>query len=81
MNTDFDANVIDALCNVAPDLDGTPIGPDDDLQNDLGLDSMDSFNLVIAIKDLTGIDIEDSAVPSLRTVRSISSYLRERAQP
>jgi acyl carrier protein len=73
--TDFTSTVTEALCFVAPDLDGTPIDPDADLQDDFGLDSMDSLNLVAAIKERTGVDIPEREMPHLRTVSAIADYL------
>ncbi len=73
--TTITATVIDALWQVAPDLEGTEIEPGADLQNDLGLDSMDSLNLVAAIKERTGIEIADRDMPHLRTVAAVAAHL------
>ena len=70
--------VLDAITTVAPDLEPDTIGPDDDLQDDLGLDSMDSLNLVAGIRDRTGVEIADRDMPQLRTVSAIVAYLAAR---
>lgn len=75
MTTDHLATVVDALWFVAPELDGTDIDVTADLQNDLGLDSMDSLNLVVAIKERTGVEIPDRELPRLRCVADIAEYL------
>ncbi len=75
--TDLTALVTEALCSVAPDLDGVEIAADADLQDHLGLDSMDSLNLVAAIKQRSGIEISSRELPRLRTVSQIAEYLAE----
>jgi acyl carrier protein len=75
MTTQLDTIVTEALCFVAPDLEGTTIDADADLQDDFGLDSMDSLNLVAAIKERTGIEIPDREFSRLRTVASIAAWL------
>lgn len=75
MTIDLTPTVIDALWYVAPELDGTEIDVTADLQNDLGLDSMDSLNLVVAIKERTGVEIPDRELPHLRSVADIAAYL------
>jgi acyl carrier protein len=51
------------LTAVAPDLDPAAIGPDDDLQDDLGLDSMDVLNLVAALHRRWGLPIPEADYP------------------
>jgi len=80
MSTDLTPTVIDALWYVAPELDGTDIDARADLQNDLGLDSMDSLNLVVAIKERTGVEIPDRELPRLRCVADIAAYLEAQGQ-
>ena len=75
MTNQLSAVVTEALCYVAPDLEGTDIDPTADIQDDLGLDSMDSLNLVVAIKERTGIEISDRDLPRLRTISAIADHL------
>ncbi len=75
---DLIRTVLDAICAVAPELEPGEIGHDDDLQDDLGLDSMDSLNLVVAICERTGVEIPERDVPGLRSVAAIAAYLAER---
>lgn len=48
------------------------------LQEDLGADSLDSVELVMAIEDEFEIEIEDDAAEKLSTVQSIVDYLASR---
>ena len=71
--------VIDALVEIAPDLEGTEIAPEAELQADLGLDSMDFTNFVAALSDALGDDNPERDYSQLETVESCAAYLHERA--
>ena len=70
--------VRDALVDVAPDLDPAEIGDDDDFHDDLGLDSMDSLNLAVALYEATGVDVPERDYARMRTVAECVSYLTSR---
>ena len=76
--TDVTAAVTDALLEVAPDVDPAKLGPDMLLREDLELDSMDILNLVVALKEATGVEIPEQDYGELTTVATIASYLRPR---
>lgn len=70
---------IDELVRVAPDLDPRLIGGNDHLQDDLGLDSMDVLNLVIALKERLGVSIPEREYPQIATPDLAVAYLGQRA--
>jgi acyl carrier protein len=49
-----------------------------DLKEDLGADSLDSVELVMAIEDEFEIEIEDTAAENMTTVQSIIDHLATR---
>jgi len=51
------------------------IGPDSVLTADLGLNSMELFDLVCAIEERFNISIPDRILPKLLTVRDVVTYL------
>ena len=67
--------VIDALRDIAPDLDPDAIDPDARLQEDLGLDSMYRFYLIVEIAEGTGLDIPEADYPRLGTLAGCADYL------
>jgi acyl carrier protein len=79
MTTDMTATVVDALLEVAPDVDPAALNHDALLREDLELDSMDILNLVVAINDATGIDVPEQDYGELTTVATIARYLDARA--
>jgi acyl carrier protein len=69
---------LDELTRVAPDLDPAAIGPDDHLQDDLEIDSMDFLNLVAALHKRLGVDIPEAEYPQIATLTLAVAYLAAR---
>lgn len=67
--------VIRLLAEIAPDADAAALGPDDDLQESLDLDSMDLMGLVTAASEEIGRDIPDRDASRLRTLGDWGAYL------
>jgi acyl carrier protein len=72
---EFDAVVRQAIAEIAPDTDAATVDADADFHDDLGLDSMDSLNLAIAIHEATGIDIPEVDYPQITSIASCVAYL------
>jgi acyl carrier protein len=66
-----------ALSEVAPDVDAA-VAADADFHDDLGLDSMDTLNLTIALHEATGIDIPEVDYPRITSIATCVAYLRAR---
>lgn len=71
--------VLDAVVDVAPDLEGAEIPPAAALQADLGLDSMDFANLMAALSERLEADIPERDYSQLDTVEACAGYLCDRA--
>lgn len=74
---DIRAAFIADLTAVAPDLDPATLDDDDQLQDDLGLDSMDFLNLVSALHKRFGLPIPETDYPRLATPAKAVTYLQE----
>jgi acyl carrier protein len=79
MTSDMTATVVDAVLEVAPDVDPATLDHDALLREDLELDSMDILNLVVAINEATGIEVPEQDYGELTTVATIARYLNARA--
>ena len=66
------------LADIAPEVDLDDARPDGQLQEELGLDSMDYLNLMIGIHDQTGLTVPERDYPALSTLEGALSYLTER---
>jgi acyl carrier protein len=72
----LEAAVRAAVADVAPDVSADGIAPDADFHDDLGLDSMDTLNLAIALHEATGVDIPERDYPHITSIESCVTYLR-----
>jgi len=66
---------IEEIGNIAPEADTASLAGNEDLREALDMDSMDIFNLVVAISQRLKIDIPDADVPQLVTLDSGIAYL------
>ena len=72
------AAFLEELTRVAPDIDAADVGPDDHLQDDLDIDSMDFLNLVSALHKRLGVDIPEADYPRIATLKLATAYLAKR---
>jgi acyl carrier protein len=72
------AMIVEEIGNIAPETDAATLGDDEDLREALDLDSMDIFNLVVAMSQRLGIDIPDADAANLVTLGGGTAYLAGR---
>ena len=53
------------------------VTPEAKLQQDLGADSLAAMELMMALEEATGKSIADDAMPGLKTVQDVLTYLEE----
>lgn len=70
--------IVEEIGNIAPEVNAEKVPDKADLREALDLDSMDIFNLVVALSHRLAIDIPDGDAPRLVTLAGGVSYLRER---
>ncbi len=63
------------LGDIAPDLDVAAVGPDDDLRNDIGLDSMDFLNLVIASHKQLDVNVPEADYGKITSLMKFARYI------
>ena len=59
-------------------LDGKEIKPESSFKDDLEVDSLDLFELVMAIEDEFGVEIPSEDLGKLTTIQSVMDYLKEK---
>jgi len=62
-------------------IDPAAVVPEAWLIDDLGADSLDTVELVIAFEEAFGIEIPEADVERIRTVQDAIEYVRMRATP
>ena len=79
MNTDDLRDlVLDVLTGIAPETDPAAIDPEEDLRDELDLDSMDELNMITRVSERLGIDIPEKDYPKMRTLDGAVEYLSGR---
>jgi acyl carrier protein len=73
------AAVLDALGEIAPEVDLATVDPATGFREQLDLDSMDLLNLVIGIHARTGVEIPEADYPKLASLDGAVAYLATRA--
>ena len=51
------------------------IKPEHDLTRDLGADSLDLIDMLMALEEEHGVSIPDEVAPTLKTVQDVATYL------
>jgi acyl carrier protein len=67
--------IVTALTEVAPDVDPAAIASDQELVEQLDIDSMDFLNFIVALHERTGIEIPERDYPKLSTLDAAVAYL------
>ena len=74
--------VLRVLGEVAPETELAAVDDDEDLRDQLDLDSMDILNLAVGLYQATGVDVPERDYPRIVTVDGAVAYLAEhRARP
>ena len=63
------------LGDIAPDLDLAAVPPDADLRNDIGLDSMDFLNFVIAAHKQLGVTVPEADYGKVTSLARFAGYI------
>jgi acyl carrier protein len=60
-------------------VDAAEVKAESNFQNDLGADSLDTVELVMALEEAFGIEIPDEAAETILTVGDAVNYINEKA--
>ena len=69
--------VVDTLCDQL-DLDENDISMESSLVDDLDIDSISYFEIIMELEDEFDIDIPDEAAEDMRTVSDLVNYIEAR---
>ena len=74
----FEDLVKHVFFQVAPELEGEEVDPNEPFREQFEFDSMDFLNLVIGLNKATGIEIPEEDYPQLETLSGCVAYLKRR---
>jgi acyl carrier protein len=72
--------VLNALNNVAPEVDLESIDPSKDLRDQIDIDSVDFLNFVLGLHKGLAVDIPDADVAKITTLNGCVGYLVSRVK-
>lgn len=72
---DTQAKLLKLLQPIAPEADMQSLSSDDNLREELDIDSVDWLNFIVSIDEEFGIDIPEADYDQLTTLDSIIRYL------
>lgn len=67
--------VLDIIRDIVPDEDCSEVDPDQNLRDQLDLDSMDFLDIVMELRKQHGVEVPESDYPKLATLNSTVEYL------
>ena len=70
-----------ALYDVAPDIAGLDINPDETFREQFEIDSMDFLNFTIGLTKATGLQIPEADSEKLATLKGAVDYLQAKLSP
>ncbi|MGM0577506.1 MAG: acyl carrier protein [Myxococcota bacterium] len=73
------AAFLEALSDVAPEVDVEALEPDAPLRDEVDLDSVDFLQLLRDLRDRLGVEVPEQDYDRLRTLDSTVDYLRQRS--
>ena len=79
MSDDLRTTVLDALLEVAPEVDPVTVDGVEPLAEQLDLDSMDFLAFLQSVADRTGVEIPEEDYGLVRTLDGCVAYLEEHA--
>jgi len=75
---DIKKKVLKLIHPIAPEVETQSLNGDDNLREELDIDSVDWLNLIVSIDEEFGIDIPESDYDQLTSLDSIVHYISER---
>ncbi len=80
VNMDIFEKVKDLIADNLDVADKESISENSSITDDLGADSLDVVDLVMAIEDEFGVDIPEEEVENIKTVGDIVKYIEDKQQ-
>lgn len=77
MSDSIETTVRGLLGDIAADADISSVPADQDLREELDLDSMDILHFAVALSEAFGIEVPERDYRQLSTIQRTASYVRE----
>jgi acyl carrier protein len=68
--------IVEAITDVAPEIEGTALSDDAPLRDQVDLDSMDWLRVIVKVHERTGVNIPERDYRKLVTLGAFITYLQ-----
>jgi acyl carrier protein len=75
---DLESIIKTAIVDIAPDAEPESLEPDEDMRDELDLDSMDFLNIIVAVSKKAGVNIPESDYAQVLTMDTMCEYVEAR---
>ncbi|MCC6993149.1 MAG: acyl carrier protein [Deltaproteobacteria bacterium] len=75
---ELETTVLDALTEIAPEIERAQIGPTTNLRQDLDLDSMDFLSFTLRLGELLHVELREADYPELSTLPGCVALLQRK---
>jgi acyl carrier protein len=79
MTDELRTTVLEALLDVAPEIDPAQVDGTTPLQEQLDLDSMDFLSFLEGVAERTGVEVREEDYAEVRTLDGCVAYVRDHA--
>jgi len=79
--TELRRAVLQTLYSIAPEAEGERIDPQQNLRDQLDIDSMDFLNFLVALKGAVGVEVPEADYAQVATLDDCVRYLAARLPP
>lgn len=76
--TELRAAVLQALSDVAPELDAATLRPERPIRDQIDIDSYDFLNVIVALHARLGVDVPERDYQALATLDGAVAYLADK---
>jgi len=75
---DLTKTIYGLLKNIAPEMDPTVLGPEENIRETLNIDSFDALQFIVALCEKVNIDIPEQDYGKTSTMKSLLTYLEQK---
>ena len=74
---DLDKRVVELVAEVLVDVNKDNIEMSSKIVEDLGVESLDIYDMIALLEDEFGLEISDEEVEKIQTVQDVADFIRE----
>lgn len=77
---EIEKTIFESLKQIAPDTEPSQLSPDDDIRENLGIDSFDFLQFIVSLDEKLKVEIPEEDYGKITTLESLIGYLMSHAK-